>query len=224
MEIKSAMVRKQGSVDFLRSKGIPVFEHLPAIEENHEVTLRNVTEVACRAIALCIVAVRGECVGAGDMTPKEIGDLQNMITARFNADGFFTPKEMVFLLDDTKDTHSAIQFSWQYECLNVMLWALNFVDELTFPDDICDVSAVVRIIQSHETFGDFLAASSLRNKEEILDQADLIYRYNWACVDARINNRAMTTINPGVVAERHRALNWLIHYCEQPWDEVTTDT
>ena len=29
---------------------------------------------------------------------------------------------------------------------------------------------------------------------------------------------------PSVVYERHYALNWLIGYCDQSWDEVTTDT
>lgn len=28
----------------------------------------------------------------------------------------------------------------------------------------------------------------------------------------------------GVVQERHHALNWLIGYCGQDWDDITTDT
>jgi hypothetical protein len=31
-------------------------------------------------------------------------------------------------------------------------------------------------------------------------------------------------LHPGVLYERHYALNWLIGYCDQEWDEVTTDT
>jgi len=42
--------------------------------------------------------------------------------------------------------------------------------------------------------------------------------------DARINNRSMDAINPGVALERHHALNWLTTYCDQDWDDVTTDT
>jgi hypothetical protein len=30
--------------------------------------------------------------------------------------------------------------------------------------------------------------------------------------------------NAGVVQERHYALNWLIGYCGQDWDDITTDT
>ncbi|MCL2855335.1 MAG: DUF4272 domain-containing protein [Defluviitaleaceae bacterium] len=224
MQIKTAARRKQESMDFLHSKGIKTMEHLPQIEENHEVTLQTKEAVAKRAIALCVVAVRGECIGAGDMDWKEILDLQTMITERYNAQTFFTPNEISFLMDDAMDLHAATQFSWRYECLNVMLWALSFVGELTFPNNICDVANIVKIIQNHANFDDFLSAAVLRDKEQILDQADLIYRYNWACVDARINNEQMDTIQPGIVAERHHALNWLISYCEQPWDDITTDT
>ena len=35
----------------------------------------------------------------------------------------------------------------------------------------------------------FLENSKMRSMEEILDEADLIYRYDWACVDARVNGK-----------------------------------
>jgi hypothetical protein len=31
-------------------------------------------------------------------------------------------------------------------------------------------------------------------------------------------------IEAGVVRERHYAFNWIIGYCGQPWDEISTDT
>jgi len=43
-------------------------------------------------------------------------------------------------------------------------------------------------------------------------------------VDARINGRQITEIHPGVVYERHYALNWLINYMNQDWDDVSCDT
>ena len=51
----------------------------------------------------------------------------------------------------------------------------------------------------------------MRNIEEILDEADLIYRYNWACVNARIKGEnAPAGLDSEVVFERHWGLNWLI--------------
>ncbi|WP_338398753.1 DUF4272 domain-containing protein [Persicobacter psychrovividus] len=65
----------------------------------------------------------------------------------------------------------------------------------------------------------------MRSKEEILDQADLILRLDWACVNARVKNEvAPGGLNSSVVYERHYALNWLIKYLNQDWDNVSTDT
>ena len=59
----------------------------------------------------------------------------------------------------------------------------------------------------------------------ILDEADRIYRYDWACADARIKGRdAPAGLDPGVVVERHRMFNWLIRYMDAAWDDVRTDT
>ncbi|EGO64316.1 hypothetical protein ALO_08535 [Acetonema longum DSM 6540] len=53
----------------------------------------------------------------------------------------------------------------------------------------------------------------------------MIYRYDWACVDARIKKKpAPGGLNDEVVVERHRALNWLVCYMDQEWDCVATNT
>ncbi len=60
---------------------------------------------------------------------------------------------------------------------------------------------------------------------EVLDEADLIYRYHWAARDARLKGRQPPAgLNLDVIQERHKALNWLIDYDRAEWDDVTTDT
>lgn len=106
-----------------------------------------------------------------------------------------------------------------------MLWALGYVDELGAPTELCNVSKDVGYLQQKDSFGQFLSDATLRSKSELLDEADLIYRYNWVCVNSRIKGEsAPAGLNPGVAYERHRALNWLICYLDQDWDEVRTDT
>lgn len=220
---KTPQQRKQNSIDILKSNNIPVLEGLPVIESYDEVVLRSKEDTAKRAVALCLVAVYAEGVCAG----KNVSENQKFIRSlidRYEADTFFTEKENSFLNDNMPTIQTAIQFSWQYECYNVLLWALNFIDDLEYPNKICDVPNITKILNQYESFDDFLTATVVRDKEEILDEADLIYRYGWACVDARINNRTIESIDSGVVVERHRALNWFINYMEQEWDEVTTDT
>ena len=54
--------------------------------------------------------------------------------------------------------------------------------------------------------------------------ADLYYRLHWAAIELRIKGKASDQVDEGIIRERHRALNWLIRYLNQEWDDVTTDT
>lgn len=105
-----------------------------------------------------------------------------------------------------------------------MLWALGFVDSLSYPAHQCDVAGDVRIIHDL-TEAQFRQRARLRRKKEILDQADLALRLDWACTDARVQQRVVPGgLDKGVVFERHYSLNWLTRYLGRDWDDVTTDT
>jgi hypothetical protein len=117
-----------------------------------------------------------------------------------------------------------IDAGWKYEGLHIMLWALGFIDTLGYPDQMCDVAGDIKIIRDL-TENEFRRKAKLRSKKEILDQADLALRLDWACVEARVKKEAAPGgLNKGVVFERHYALNWLINFMQQEWDDVTTDT
>ncbi len=70
-----------------------------------------------------------------------------------------------------------------------------------------------------------MAQAKLRPQAELLDAADLIYRTHWAVRQARLDGEPSPAgLDPGVVHERHYALNWLIGYAGQAWDDMSTDT
>ena len=220
---KTQQQRKESSINILKANGVKVFENLPVIERYEQTTIRTKDEVVKRTIAICIVAVYAE--GFLTETPiKENQEFIKPIIERYNAAEFFTEKEKAFLNNEDPLAQEATNYSWQYECFNVLLWVLNFTAELSFPNGICNVSKLVNILSSTSNYEQFFDNATLRSKEEIMDQADLIYRYDWACVDARINDRVVENLHPGVVLERHRALNWLVNYMDQDWDNITTDT
>ena len=61
------------------------------------------------------------------------------------------------------------------------------------------------------TFRNFWANANQRSLEELLDEDDLIYRYHWACVDARIHDQpAPASLDESVVLERRSGLDWLL--------------
>lgn len=74
-------------------------------------------------------------------------------------------------------------------------------------------------------FNDILEKSKLKSKKEILDLQDLVFRYNWACVDTMIKNQELPQLNREIIYEWHYALNWLVQaYGIINWDNVQTHT
>jgi hypothetical protein len=216
-----SLARRARSIEILKGEGVPFTEHLPAIEDEFESTRRTTEDVAKRAIALCLVAIKGEGVEESFWKAQieQFGEPSGF-------PGDFTPKELAFIHNMTPSRRDLAQFSWRYECFWVMLWALGFVGKLGRPDQQCKVSIAYSFLKSRGREG-FFKDAKLRSQAEILDEADLIYRYHWAVVDARINRREIPpwlAAGAGVVMERHYSLNWLVGYMDQAWDDVTTDT
>jgi hypothetical protein len=207
--------RKANSIKILKKHGIPYIDHLPLIESEKETTNRSKEEVCDRAICLSLVAAYAEGLD------KET--LDNVI-GNYQITNEFTEEEKAFIAMDTLDDNTKAKFLWRYEALWTLLWALSYVDELDMPTGICDVPfAVKTIVDRGRT--KFTEEAILRTKKEILDQSDLIFRIHWATTDARLKNYKMPAgMNNDTVYERHYALNWLINYMDQEWDEISTDT
>jgi hypothetical protein len=209
-----AAARKQRSLAILQREGVPIDVHLPLIETESMIPRRSDEAVALRAIALAIVAKAAYGDRAATSAPIEA----------YRIAAAFTPQERAFIDDPQPAKRDGVQLTWRIECAWVPLWALGFVDSLGRPDDQIDPGEVVRIIEDRGRDG-LVAAARLRPAGELLDAADLIYRYHWAVRDAQFHSRAPPAgINADVVAERHCALNWLIGYGDAEWDEVSTDT
>ena len=218
--------RKQKSIATLESLGIKTMDGLPRIESEDETTLRTKEEVAGRTMGLMLISLYAEGLCSGEERNVHRDWIEKLIN-HFDAHDLFTPKEKAFLESEVPDISECINFSWQYEPFTVMLWALGFMeteDALTMPAEICDVPKAVGLMKKYKSYEEFTSDAVLRDKGAILDQADIIYRYDWACVEERISNSQENKVEWGIVMERHRALNWLINYGGEDWDDVTTDT
>lgn len=211
-----AVARKARSIKRLQAELVPVLNSLPVIETEAESIRRSTEEVANRAMALCVVAIKGEGVHQ-----KVIEEL----IRDFKLQDVLTPKDLTFVNDPSPSVSDRIQFAWCYECYWVMLLSLGFVDDLGRPDKICDVTMAAGFLHDLGRDG-FLQKARLRPQSELLDADDLLYRYDWACVNARIGGQnAPAGLDDEIVLEWHRALNWLVGYFENAkWDEVSTNT
>jgi hypothetical protein len=196
---------------------------LPPIVGDENYVPRSKEEVAKRTLNILTAAVFGELFQSEGL--ESARETVRSIMDQYGTEPLLSPGERAFVFSPDPARQEALDFAWRYECAWVGLWALGFVDDLSYPDGICDVSGMADIVRACGSFPAFAARASLRSPGEILDQADIIYRYDWACVDARINGRdAPAGLMPGVVMERHRMLNWLTRYMDADWDDVSTDT
>ena len=212
---KEASDRKVRSVDILKSFNVPINAHLPYIEDSTEALKRTKEEIALRAMSLLVVAVKAEGLEQ---------DIVNSLIKNYGLADALTPNEKAFISNPEPSEFDKTQFIWRYEAAWVLLWSMGYVQELSPPTNICDVPAAVSVLQQRNR-EQFIQDAKLRPLTEILNENDLIYRYHWAVVDARVNGlKIPETIDPSVVLERHYALNWLVGYMDQEWDDVSTDT
>jgi hypothetical protein len=209
------MARKQRSETILQQESVPISKTLPPVHDESSAQLRSKEEIIRRAICLCLIALLGE--SGNHETFQRVAQM-------YDVEGDFTSNEQAFAAYPSPDEQMRAQFTWRYESYWVLLWALGFVDTLDRPDRIVDVPRAATILKNH-TPEQFVQQAKVRPIGEILDQLDLIYRYHWAVVEARVKQQpAPANLEAGVVYERHYALNWLINYGSADWDDVETDT
>ena len=218
--------RRDRSVEALRDRHIYVTPWLPLLHERAEEPGRTVEEVCQRAAALLVVSLYSECRLGEHMSYEEAREFVAPIIDSYQAEPFLSPAERAYLDDPESTEQTQIQYAWQYENLWAMEWALGLTDDLFWPDRICNVPESVRLLHEVPDLESLTQAARLRPRKELLEQADLIYRLHWACVDARVMGMPTPQgVEEGVVMERHRALFWLAG-CDNmcPWDEVDLST
>jgi len=209
--------RRKQSEFYCQAHHVPVYgnPHALFVDAEDSVSIRKKDEIVDRALALYYIALKSEGIKQAAL---------GQIDQAYHISSKLSPAEQVFAKSQNPTDQQKADANWRYEDLHVMLWALGFIDSLNYPDNLCNVAEDTKIIVAL-TEKQFRGKAKLRSKKEILDQADLILRLDWACVDARTKNLdAPGSLNKEVVYERHYALNWLINYAGQSWDEVSTDT
>ena len=210
-----AVARRDRSNQRLTEMGIPVNQSLPLRLAAEDTVRRSGDEVVERLLALAVVAVH-----ASEMDRQ----LTNNMIDTFRVHDAFTPEEEAFLAKSLPTREERAQYTWAFENVEVLLWAVGLRDELGHPGEVCDIDAIADTLLTNGSFG-LHRRARLRSQEEIMDQADLIYRMHWALRQAQIDGEAAPAgMVWDVVYERHHALNWLIGYMDQSWDDVSADT
>ena len=218
--LPQALARKARTEAALSALGLRVPSSLPATLAEFELRMREPAEIAARALATLAAAVRAEAVS----TDNELSSAH--ILARLpDAQAALSPRELDFMQTAQPDDQSVTNMGWRYECVAVFAWALGLQEELLFPESICDVSALSRLFFEAGTVNAVLRQARPVDATELLDALDETFRLHWCVRDAQINQKPVPEgLLPGVVTERHRALNWLVRFENADWDDVDMPT
>lgn len=149
------------------------------------------------------MALRAEILATGD-TPPSLDEVETRLPGVAAA---LSPQERAFFAQAAPDAQALANFGWRYEALAVLQWALGLADTLPEPSALCAVPLARRPLP------------------ELFDTLDRHLRLHWAVRQAGRSGQPLPAgIVPGVVYERHYALNWLLHFEDAEWDEVETPT
>ncbi len=221
--IKTSEERRAQSNKKIMDMGIACFEGLPCISSGDKVEIKSDVEIAKRAIASLLIANLAISIYNGE-DKKESEDIIKNVAMRFGVWDELTEDEK-HIFEENVTQQDLINIQWRMESVEVLLWILGMLPELSFPKEMVDGCKLNACVSKYSSFDEFMRDVKTISTELILDEADLEYRYHWACVDKQINPQInIGELYSDVVYERRRALEWVIGEVGDDWDNISLDT
>ena len=213
--------RKNKSEKRLKEMGIAYNEWLPLVESAEDVRLRSIEDI-CRRAVTCLLSIQLSCdIAQGEY--EESKQLFSKLLEKYSVNNYLIEKERK-LFDGSYSEQDAVDIAWTYEAYWSLVWALNLIDDISDASEICDCQKAIDLVSRCETLEEFQHQCHLRDVDEILDMLDLFYRYDWACTEKRLNpDTPIGNLNPEVVVERRRGLEWLISE-KDDWFDIPLNT
>lgn len=216
---QDAIKRKHRMEQRMDKEEINVLKVLPPVISEVEVDLRPAKEVALRALSLFAVALRGESLNAGEPIP--VDQMKSRLPLAFQA---MSPKEQAFFASASPERQEIVDAAWRYDAVFMLQWALGWIDKVSWPTAICDVSQIARMLLDADR-QQLVNEAQLRPTSEILDMLDMHFRLHWTTRQATNSDQPCPGgLDNGVIQERHHTLNWLIRFEDADWDDVGTPT
>lgn len=172
--------------------------------------LRSKQDVANRCLAVLLVALKAE-----GLEPAILSTLRQ----DYQVEASLTSNEKAFLEEVASDETLKSQFVWYYEAAWALLWALGYVDSMGEVNRYAD-SAHAVLCMRERAYQDFIAEASLRDHATILQQLDLLYRYDLTNLYYQQHDLHSSAFDEGVVFERYYALLWLCDAEQRDWDTL----
>lgn len=182
--------------------------------------VRSAEEIAVRTLALgAAVAISLDADREQTVAWLKATGISSSLTSR--------EKKFVFALKPPE--REFINFSWRAEALTVLLWALKKFEALPPANEQCSTAAIEDVLApfNGQTVEEFVSTAARRGDEELLEMAFELQNLHSLARSQALQARSTEDepeIDREVIQERHHAINWIVGYCGQDWEEISTDT
>jgi hypothetical protein len=202
-------IREQ-SIHTAKQLGVDVSSTLPLLDAG--LKMRSADEAVSRILAMNAVAATA------------YGFDKAMVTAWLNQEALtdsLSEQEKRFAFEGVGQPD---RFKAQVESMWALAWAIGITNELNFAKD-CDDRFVTMLpnLKQSQSSADFREKANPRPLEQVVAACDLAYCLHWGIRQAELSGKQLpANLKPYVVAERRRALEWLL--TKDAWDEISLDT
>lgn len=139
---------------------------------------------------------------------------------------FLSRREVAMLAEDYEFTdRDYIDLSWYVEPLWAFAWAGQLVPELRVDEPVGNtLASLLPNIEKGEDGKQFLARFRLRPFDEVFPTLDLYFRAHRYARDGELNGYDTGCFELGRIAERRKALEWMLDASIEDWDECPDGT
>lgn len=209
------MTYKERSETWLRARGFPICTWLE--DDEGVLPLRPAEQVAKRTVVL--LGLAGMCYPDSDAPPEFV---REWLTS-YGVIDELSPGERAFLDGGLRDMDMRMAISWRFESATALAWSLGWMAEMPDANVQSGSDPYVLEVVNGDCRG-MIERATLRPEPEIHAARDLTLRIHWAVVEHHLKKLPPPNgVQPGIVYERHYALNWLTDP-DTPWDDVQTHT
>ncbi|MBP5580441.1 MAG: DUF4272 domain-containing protein [Ruminococcus sp.] len=213
--------RKANSEKILTQKGVGFQEEIPPIKSADQVKLRSFDDICRRAIAALLSTQ--SAIELNDHNPEGMEKFKRLMVY-FGVEECLNKYETL-VMDNKASEQDLVNVVWEYESCWALFWALGLLDDITDATEICDCKTAIHFVSQCESLEDFKSQCSLRSIDEILDMADLYYRYDWACEHHDYIDSSWETggLDKDIVYYRRLAIEWMKSSTDD-WFDMSLDT
>ena len=201
--------RRNRTIERLKKEGIAVNEQLPLLPSSEEVSFKSEDEIMNRMIA-AYTAIQVACDIANGKDHKQSVDYMINFMAKCKGDKSYLLEKENKILEGKCSKQDIIDVVWTYEAVFTLMWAVGYKAD-KYEYDVSEKCSGDAVTYDMVLISNGSNTKPNLKKEKVLDALDLFRCYWWACAEkAKKPETSIGNINREVVAERLRALEWLI--------------